>query len=284
MPQTVSGWAERAWIGLIQVAPLRAYTRLIRVVSGIPLPRKLRGPIFGGIGQRMGMDLSEAAGELSEYRCFAELFARSLRDGLRPVEQTAEVLVSPVDGAVSGMGQISQDSLIQAKGIHYPLSELVASPPLARALDGGTYLTLYLQPSDYHRIHAPVAGRVVRMTRVSGSLFPVKPYAVRGVHGLYVRNERVVFELATPLGPLAMVCVAAAGVGNITTRYDGVALGPDAVLDAPVEKGEEMARFNLGSTVIVVCPAGAVELRPLSPGQHVRMGQRVADVRVAPKP
>jgi len=276
----------RAWSGLVRVAPLRTYTRLIRVASGIPLPRQLRAPIFGAIAQGMGIDLSETAGELAQYRCFGELFARSLRPGVRPIAQAGGAVVSPVDGSVSGMGQARQASLIQAKGIEYPMAELVASDDLARALDGGTYLTLYLRPRDYHRIHTPLSGRVVRMSRLGRSLFPVKPYMVRTLDGLYVRNERVVFELLTEVGRVALVCVAAAGVGNISTAFDDVVLRPSngengtavrtARLDLQVDKGQEVARFNLGSTVIMVFPQGKVELAALRPGETVRMGQEVA--------
>jgi phosphatidylserine decarboxylase len=280
LPDSAAGWAERAWSGLLQVAPLRTYTKLIRVMSGIALPRPLRRPLFGAIATRMGMDLGEAEQSISDYRCFGDLFVRRLRPGLRPVEEAADVVVSPVDGCVSGLGQAYRGGLIQAKGIEYPLAELVDSPELARSLDGGVYATLYLRPGDYHRIHCPISGQLVALRRIGGKLFPVQPYVVRNLRGLFVKNERIVLELETCLGKVAMVCVAAAGVGSISTAFDDLPgsngdprRGP---LRVPVRKGDEIARFNLGSTVILVFEPNAVRLAGLAPGGEVRMGQPVA--------
>jgi len=288
LPQSaLSGWAERAWIGLIRVTPLRAYTSLIRVVSGIPLPPGLRTPVFGTIARRMGIDLVEAEGAVEEYRCFGELFVRPLRPGLRPVDPAVDAVVSPVDGSVSGIGTVRRGGLIQAKGIEYSLGELVADEGLAGALDGGCYLTLYLRPRDYHRIHSPIDARVVALRQVAGRLFPVKPYMVRSLQGLYVRNERLVFELEADMGRAALVCVAAAGVGNISTEVADLngtgardrANGVRAVrLERRVARGEEVARFNLGSTVIMVFPPGKVDLTTLAPGAMLRVGQRVGRI------
>lgn len=280
MPDSAAGWAERAWSGLLQVAPLRTYTKLVRVVSGIALPRPLRGPLFGAIATTMGMDLGEAEQPITEYRCLGDLFVRRLRPGLRPVQEAPDVVVSPVDGCVSGLGQAYQGGLIQAKGIEYPLAELVDSPELARSLDGGVYATLYLRPGDYHRIHCPISGHLVALRRIGGRLFPVQPFVVRNLRGLFVRNERLVLELQTDLGKVAMVCVAAAGVGCISTIFDDLR-GSNGdprrrPLRVPVRKGEEIARFNLGSTVILVFEPNAVQLAALAPGQEVRMGQPVA--------
>ena len=271
MPQTAT-WAERAWLGLLRVAPLRTYTRLIRVVSGIPLPRPLRGPVFGTLAARMGMDLEEAAGTVPDYRCFRDLFARPLTEGRRPLDGAEEAVISPVDGCVAEFGVARRGGMIQAKGIEYPLADLVASADLARKLDGGCFVTLYLRPRDYHRIHCPIEGTLVGLRHIAGSLFPVQPLVVKRLDGLYVRNERVIFEIESGIGPVAMVCVAAAGVGNISTPFGGAHSG------ASIARGEEVARFNLGSTVIAVFPPGRVRLAPLARGQEIRMGQRLATV------
>jgi phosphatidylserine decarboxylase len=251
------------------------------MVSGIPLPKPLRDPVFGSIALRMGIDMEEAAEAVPEYRCFRELFVRPLRDGLRPLDGAEDAIVNPVDGCVAGFGTARRGGMIQAKGIEYSLAELLASRELADELDGGTYVTLYLRPHDYHRIHCPLAATVEGLCHVGGRLFPVQPSVVRGIRGLYVRNERVVFDLETAIGRVSMVCVAAAGVGNITTSW-GLPSGSNGErlqVRAKVAKGQEMARFNLGSTVIVVFPPGKVELVPLVPGQEIRMGRRVASVR-----
>jgi phosphatidylserine decarboxylase len=276
-------WGERAWIGVLQVVPLRAYTGLIRMLAGIPLPRRLRRPVFGRLAWRLGIDMSEAEHVVTEYRSFGDLFVRRLRDDQRPVDDDAASVVSPVDGSLSACGEAVDGEMIQAKGIDYRLEELLENDDLADQLRGGTYLTLYLQPKDYHRIHCPVTAEVRSIRQIKGTLFPVKPYMVRNLRGLFTRNERVVFELDSEVGKMAMICVAAAGVGNISTVYDnGRRRPPYRSLASKVRKGEEVAAFNLGSTVILVFAPDRVEMEELSPGQPVRMGQRLA--RTSGKP
>ena len=270
--------AERAWVNLLRIAPLRAYSRLIRVLGLAPLPRRLRDPVFGRIAVRVGMDLSEAELLLSDYRSFHDLFVRRLQPGARPVDDTRNAAVSPVDACVSAMGETGDGVLIQAKGVSYSLSELLGDRELASELSGGSFITLYLRPKDYHRIHCPVKGTVTGLRHIPGKLFPVKPYMVRHLRGLFLRNERLVMRINSAMGNMAMVCVAAAGVGNITTVFpdagDGNALAWREV-SFPLERGEEVAGFNLGSTVILVFPPG-VEMEPVSPGQEMLMGQIIA--------
>ena len=276
-------WGERAWSGVLQVAPLRAYTGLIKMLAGVPLPRRLRRPVFGRIAGRMGIDMSEAEHVVTEYRSFGDLFVRRLRDDRRPVDEDAASVVSPVDGSLSAFGEAVAGEMIQAKGIDYRLDDLLENDALADQLRGGTYLTLYLQPKDYHRIHCPVAAEVRSIRQIKGTLFPVKPYMVRNLKGLFTRNERVVFELDSEVGKMAMVCVAAAGVGNITTVYDvGRRNPPYRSLSSTVRKGDEVAAFNLGSTVILVFAPDRVEMEDLSLGQPVQMGQRLARTSGAP--
>jgi phosphatidylserine decarboxylase len=259
---------ERAWVKLLQLAPasLRSYTLLVRVAGSIPLPRSLREPVFGRIATRVGIDLSEAELPLADYASFREIFVRRLQPGLRPLDGDDEAVLSPVDGCVTTFGAVERDRLIQAKGIEYPLRELLQDGDLARELEGGTFVTLYLRPRDYHRIHSPVAGELVSVRRIPGTLFPVKPYMVRSTRGLLCRNERLVIVLSTELGNVAVVCVAAAGVGTITVSVD-------PWQGARLPRGGELAAFNLGSTVIVLLGPERVALEPLRAGQEIRVGQ-----------
>lgn len=268
---------ERALVNLLRVAPLRAYSRLIRVLSQTPVPRSLRGPVLGHLALRLGMDLSEAELELTEYSSLHALFVRRLQPGLRPLEASLGGVTSPVDGCVSAVGRVDQGTLIQAKGVSYSLAQLLGDQQLADELDGGTYVTLYLRPKDYHRIHAPLPGVITGVRHIPGALFPVKPYMVRHLKGLFVRNERLVLRLQAGEDAMAMVCVAAAGVGNITVAFDSQrhTAGWREVA-VPVAQGDEVAAFNLGSTVILVLPAGST-MEPLQPGQEVRMGQTLAN-------
>ena len=266
---------DRILVNMMRVAPLRGYTRLIYMVARIPLPRPLRPAFYNWLGPRMGMDLSEAELDLSEYRCFQDLFVRRLRAGARPVDGAEDGVISPVDACISACGEVRRGSLIQAKGIEYPLEELVKDPEWASELEGGHFMTLYLRPKDYHRIHSPLEGRVVGVRRVPGTLFPVQPYMVRGLRGLFVRNERLVLRLETTLGSVALVCVGATGVGTISLAFDTEEI---AVEGRRVSKGDEVAAFNLGSTVILILPPCGVELAGLEPGQEVRVGHVLATV------
>jgi phosphatidylserine decarboxylase len=260
---------ERAWVMLLERAPasLRSYTLLLRAAGGIRLPRALRRPVLGWIASRLGVDLTDAERPLTDYTCFHDLFVRRLQPGARRIDGGDGSVVSPVDARISACGQVSEGALLQAKGINYPLADLVADRELAARLEGGTYATLYLRPHDYHRIHCPLDAEVVGTRTIAGTFFPVKPYMVRSVRGLFCRNERVVIRLQTAIGTVVLVCVAAAGVGTIAVA---------APAPCRLQKGDELAAFNIGSTVILLTEPNQVILEPLVEGQEIRMGQVVA--------
>ncbi|MBK8480134.1 MAG: phosphatidylserine decarboxylase [Proteobacteria bacterium] len=269
---------------LLERAPLALYTRLLGRLAAIPLPPPLRQPILRRFAARLGIDAAEAELPLDQYASVGEFFARRLRAGARAVDPRATTLVSPVDGTVTACGTVRGSRLLQAKGIDYEVSELLGDARLAARFEGGVYLTIYLHPRDYHRIHAPVAGSLRTLRRIAGALLPVQHWVVDRVPGLFVRNERLVFELAGALGPLALVCVGAAGVGLITTT---VPEGPGSftVFTRPLEvdKGQELAAFRLGSTVILLAAADRTGLL-VARGDVVRMGQAVAQGGVEPSP
>ena len=207
---------------------------------------------------------------------------RKLRPGLRPVTDGEDVFVSPVDGVVSQAGQIQDGLLIQAKGTSYSVLELLGQDlEMAERFRTGTYLTIYLSPRDYHRIHTPVQARVVGATYVPGTLFPVNPFGVRAVKGLFARNERLVTYLDTGAGLLALVKVGAIIVGSVKVNYGAVTTGqPRGKLEKIIyrqgpllAKGDEIGRFEFGSTVILLCET-PIELE-VRPGDRVLMGQAV---------
>lgn len=244
------------------------------------MPPPLRPAVLGGLAERMGMDLSEAEHSVEHYESLSDLFTRHLKEGARPVEAGQQTLVSPVDGAVSALGALEGEALLQAKGLTYSAGELLGDEEFAESLRGGAFITLYLRPKDYHRIHAPLAGRLRSCRRIPGTLFPVQPSSVRNVVGLFVRNERVVLELHTDVGPVAVVFVGAAAVGAITTPFEDGSQGL-ASFDPPLEiaRGDEIGVFNLGSTVIVVMPPGSVSLSPLATGDEVRVGLPLGELQ-----
>ncbi|MDO5623847.1 MAG: archaetidylserine decarboxylase [Pseudomonadota bacterium] len=232
---------------------------------------------------RYGVDMSEAANpDITSYASFNDFFTRALRDGARPLHDAD--YVCPVDGAISQFGAIERGQIFQAKGHHYSATALLAGDAaLAAEFENGQFATLYLSPKDYHRIHMPCAGRLQRMVHVPGDLFSVNPVTARGVPGLFARNERVVCVFDTARGPFVLVLVGATIVGSMATVWHGVVNPPRpgeiqrwAYADQPVEldKGAEMGRFLLGSTVVLLWPHGTLRFNPdWAPGGTVRMGQ-----------
>ncbi len=221
------------------------------------------------------MNLSEAEHSLDQYRCFSDLFIRQLQAGARPIDGTPDTLVSPVDGCLSRQGTITRGCLVQAKGIDYSVAELLQDDTFAAQLEGGTFFTLYLRPKDYHRIHCPIDVELISSCSIPGSLFPVKPYMTRNLRGLLSRNERLVFQMNSPAGKMALVCVAATGVGTISTVFDG-ALPGVAPKGRRLNKGDQIAAFLMGSTVILLFQSGRIEAPLSTEGQEVRVGQTIA--------
>jgi phosphatidylserine decarboxylase len=237
--------------------------------------------------RRYGVDMNEAADpDPTHYRTFNEFFTRALKPGARPLAQAD--FVCPVDGSISQFGALDGNRLLQAKGHHYTAQALVGGDAaLAAHFDGGHFATLYLAPKDYHRIHMPCSARLTRMVHVPGDLFSVNPVTARAVPGLFARNERVVCVFDTAFGPFVLALVGATIVGSMATVWHGVVNPPRSGRlrewrydDAPVElkQGDEVGRFLLGSTVVMLWPRGPLRFnRDWAPGGTVRMGQAMAD-------
>ena len=233
--------------------------------------------------RRYGVNMDEAANpDVGSYSSFNEFFTRPLKASARPLAQAA--FVSPVDGAISQCGPIEGDRIFQAKGHSYTTRALVGGDAeLAAQYAGGEFATLYLSPRDYHRIHMPCAGRLTRMVHVPGDLFSVNPTTARGVPGLFARNERVVCVFEGEHGPFVMVLVGATIVGSMATVWHGVVNPPRSgqlrewtyeMGNITLDKGEEMGRFLLGSTVVLLMPQGTWQLpTDWTPTRPIRMGE-----------
>jgi phosphatidylserine decarboxylase len=269
---------------LIRWAPKRTWSTTVGALARVPVPRRARASFFASYGRAFGIDLDEVGRPLADYRCLDEFFTRTLKDGARPIDPDPDVAVSPVDGELLELGEIEGGRLLQAKGSEFTVGALLADPARGEGYVGGSYATLYLSPRDYHRIHAPVAGRVVAAAHVPGELFPVNHRSVRDVDGLYAINERLVTFVDSDFGEVAVVKVAACGVGHVTASYDATlhthAPQPTGSRSydppVPVGKGDEIGIFHLGSTVIVLFPPGRVDLGPLTRGQRLRLGEPLA--------
>ncbi len=235
---------------------------------------------------RYGVNMAEALqSDVASYLSFNDFFTRALKPGARPLASAA--MVCPVDGEISQFGAMEHDQIFQAKGHRYSTTALVGGDAsLAAPFVDGQFATLYLSPKDYHRIHMPCDGQLRRMIHVPGELFSVNPATARSVPGLFARNERIVCVFDTPIGPFVLVLVGATIVGSMATVWHGVVNPPrpgtlrewryddDSIA---LRQGQEMGRFLLGSTVVLLWPKRALRFNPAwSPGGAIRFGEVMA--------
>ncbi len=267
------------------VTPQLAVSRLAGRMADNDRSPALKNRVIQWFIGRYGVDMSEAAeSDPTAYPSFNAFFTRALKPGIRPIAEGDKTLVSPVDGAISQIGQVSDDRVFQAKGQSFSLTELLGGDrQRAEAFEEGKFSTIYLSPKDYHRIHMPMAGTLREMVYIPGKLFSVNPVTAENVPNLFARNERVACIFDTEAGPMALVLVGAMIVGSVETVWSGVvAPGNGLVTTTRYEgdqarsfaKGEEMGRFRLGSTVVMVMPKGAVSWNDDQvAGKTLRMGE-----------
>ena len=261
--------------------PKQALTSFAGIVAGAKAGGLTTRLIRWFVG-RYAVNMAEAANpDLRSYLTFNEFFTRALRADARPLADSD--YVSPVDGAISQFGTIEGDQIFQAKGHHYSATALVGGDQaLAATFRDGSFATLYLSPKDYHRIHMPCDGRLTRMIYVPGALFSVNPITARGVPSLFARNERVVCVFESACGPFVLTLVGATIVGSMATVWHGVVNPPrtgkvrewDYAEPLVLRKGEEMGRFLLGSTVVMLFAKSQLQFnRAWAPEGTIRMGE-----------
>lgn len=286
---TPASWLDRLAVWPQYLLPQHALSRIMHTATRSRW-RPWKELLIDQFCRHYGVDMSEAAqDDLLAFESFNAFFTRALRPGARTWPDSNAVLACPVDGALSQAGSIEDELLLQAKGRHYTLIELLGGDgELAEQFRNGSFATLYLSPRDYHRIHMPTDGTLVRMTHVPGDLFAVNPRTARVVDNLFARNERVITIFQTSHGPLALIMVGAIFVGSMETVWAG-AITPSARRTVTtwsyggnqairLKRGEEMGRFNMGSTVILLLPKGMVNWRPvLVPESPLRLGQPLGD-------
>ena len=232
------------------------------------------------------VDLDEAqTADFADYRHFNAFFTRALKAGARPQASAPDAILCPADGRISQSGPISAGRVLQAKGQDFSVAELLADADAAVPFADGSFVTVYLSPRDYHRVHMPLAGELVETLHVPGRLFSVAPFAVSAIPRLFARNERLVCHFRGEHGPFVVVLVGAMLVSGIETVWGGVEVPPYASdltrrdwrgRGITLARGAEMGRFNMGSTAIVLLPAGLGRFDPtLAPEQAVRVGQCV---------
>ncbi|HXZ58850.1 MAG TPA: archaetidylserine decarboxylase [Steroidobacteraceae bacterium] len=280
----------RLFVGLQYLLPQHLLSRAVHSLARLRVAW-VKNALIDNFIVNYRPDLGEAEEpDPRQYESFNAFFTRALRDGARPVDPSPASLVSPVDGAVSQIGRTDGSWLVQAKGLAYTLESLLdeAAPAWAPVFRGGAFATLYLAPHNYHRIHMPLAGTLQAAWYVPGQLFSVNATTASQVPGLFARNERLVCVFADGTLSFALILVGALFVGSMSTVWHGEVtprtprMRTELPLDfvragLKLEKGAEMGRFNMGSTVILLLPPGrSAWLESLAPGSTIRVGQTLA--------
>lgn len=285
LPKVSNRLRDSLFIALQRALPARLLARGIYAATR-SRNRSLKNLLIRGFVRLYDVDLSEAAAPApAGYESFNAFFTRALRPGARPLDPEPTAILSPADGVIQQIGALQGDDILQVKGMSYSAAELLGGDPeqAARYRDG-SFATIYLAPFNYHRVHMPLTGRILRMTHVPGELWSVNATTAARVPRLFARNERVVCECAAAWGSFVVVLVGALNVGSVSTAWAGEVLprrGGAARWDYPsdasatrLERGAVMGQFNMGSTVVVLLPPGAAQWRAgLEAGMSVRVGQ-----------
>ncbi|MFN0207461.1 MAG: archaetidylserine decarboxylase [Planctomycetota bacterium] len=267
---------------MVKILPRVFVSRLIGALERVPLPRFLRARAYGIYIEKYGVRMDEAEKAVDEYVNFNDFFIRKLKNGARPIDNDPKSVVSPVDGRIVAFGKLDRGRILQAKGLDYSLEELVGAPQVSGALVGGSYITIYLAPGDYHRIHSPADATLAFSIHIPGTLWPVNDAAASTIPNLFIKNERVSTGLDTPGGTVILVKVGAFNVGSIRVVYDpAVGRGRRTrfrayPLPQKFNKGGELARFEMGSSVVLLLPRTFTLRESLQIGAKVRLGEPIA--------
>lgn len=282
-----SNYKELCVLFLQYIVPQHLLSRLMGALANCSC-KKLKNWAIGRFIKAYKVDMSLAIKEdYRQYPTFNDFFIRHLKPSARPIAAGDDILISPVDGSVSELGKIHEGQLMQAKGTYFGLGALLAGQrDLVAAYQGGLFMTAYLSPKDYHRIHMPCDARLMKMVYVPGKLFSVNQQAVASIEGLFARNERVICHFETRTGPLALILVGAMIVGSIAVNWHGVVNAPRGKTvtvweyhdqQIAFKKGDEMGYFKLGSTVITLTSQKAIKwVETLKADVPLKMGELVA--------
>jgi phosphatidylserine decarboxylase len=284
----MSAW-QRSLITGLKVLPQHTLSAWMGHAAGVQLPAPLAKLAITAFGKTVGVDFDEIRDPLSSFSSLQSFFTRALKDGVRPIDNTADGVASPCDGTWGACGTLDGDTAFQLKGRSYDIRQLLDGDERCAMFRGGSYATLYLSPRDYHRFHVPVDGVVDGLRYVPGALWPVNGAGLQHVDGLFTKNERVIAWLRPKHDPnqcIAMVAVAATMVGKIRVVFDDVTTnegGHQSVVQsydpAPLlDKGAEWGRFEFGSTIVMIATPGCWNLEPAEAGTPLRMGTRIGKV------
>lgn len=269
---------------LLHILPLKWVSRLFGRLAQRQFSRPRLTRFLNNFAHKYEIDMEEALDPIESYETFNRFFTRRLKPQARPIDPAPNSVVSPVDGAVTTFGEIENGSIIQAKGEGSHLDELIDQAGYRARFLGGTFVVLYLSPRDYHRIHSPLTGHIAGYSYLPGRLFPVNEFSVNKIKRLFSRNERIITYIKTPdKKAFAMIKVGATNVGSIRLAYDDRTITNASkkqfqetfMKPIDIEKGAEIGRFEIGSTVILLFEKGMVELDDLKKFQTVRYGEKI---------
>jgi phosphatidylserine decarboxylase len=278
--------------------PQGILSRITGSVADLRFPPPIQGRVNRGFARLVGIDLSEVERPPEEFPSLSEFFVRRLRPGVRRWPEDVDLPASPVDGIVGACGRIEEGDLIQAKGLHYTVEDLLSDPLEAARFRNGTFITIYLSPRHYHRIHSPVSGVITGATKLPGRLFPVNEPAVNSIPRLFPRNERLIAHLIGQKGHLALAAVGAFNVGRISAAFDPGWRGVGGSVTnrpgrggverrsytpgLPAAQGDELMAFHLGSTVVLLLDEAAARglptARVLRPGAPIQLGEPLLEL------
>jgi phosphatidylserine decarboxylase len=270
----------------LRILPRKRISSAMGRLARVRAPRPVFRAAVDAFCRGYGVDLSDVDFPEGGFATFDDFFTRRLRPGTRPVSEEREVVVSPADGRVLECGRIEEGLRLVIKGRPYGLGELIGGTDEARSFEGGLFSVIYLNPADYHRVHAPVDGEATAVRHIAGTLFPVNDIGLNHVSSLFARNERVVFFQQSPLhGSVITVMVGAMGVGRITVSFDDAVQSNLGVTggyyryrpgEHVLSRGDELGVFHLGSTVILLMQRAGGVSHLVRAGERIRMGEPVA--------
>jgi phosphatidylserine decarboxylase len=270
---------------LFKIIPKSFLSRIFGFVARIPLPDLIMKLIIKHYCSFYKVNQNEIDFSEEGFRTFDKFFTRKLKSGIHKIDPKLDSIVSPVDAKISEFGKINHKSIIQAKGINYTLDKLVPSQMSDLFIDG-FFITLYLSPADYHRIHSPVSGKITGYFAIPGKLFPVQDFMVNGLNGLFNKNERILTYIKNKNKFLAVCKIGAMNVGRITLSYSGIETNRwfrnkkeffySGNKQPIIKKGQEIGIFHLGSTIILLFQKNTIQFVKIKKGQRIRVGQKIA--------
>lgn len=268
---------------LLKLLPKNLVSRLAGFLADLRVPAPLLLSLIQVYSKFYKIQLNEVKKPISAFKSFTDFFTRELKKEARSIDSTPNAIVSPVDGTIAEFGDVEDGLLVQAKGVYYTLNDLVGKT-LAKKFEDGYFITIYLSPADYHRIHTPVAGKVKSFAYFSGNLWPVNRIGVDNVGSLFAVNERIVTPIQSEMGDVLLIKVGATVVGKITLDYHELKTNQkkeQTQLNIPVvparqyEKGQEIGQFQLGSTVVLIFSNNQMTPVGLRKGKKVKLGEMI---------